>query len=57
MIIGFFNSKGGVMKTTLVQSLAAYLAHTGASVAIIDGDPQLTTAKWAALRKSLAFRA
>lgn len=40
-IISFFNHKGGVGKTTLVQNLAFALAEAGQKVLCIDADPQM----------------
>lgn len=40
-IITFFNHKGGVGKTTLVQNLGCLLADKGQKVLLIDADPQM----------------
>ncbi len=49
-VILFAQQKGGAGKTTLLTQLAAYRAAGGATVALIDLDPQRSTAAWAAER-------
>lgn len=53
------NPKGGAGKTTLTFILAGELARSGASVAVIDADPNAIIAGWgrrrAAERKQLPF--
>ncbi len=46
-VIALANLKGGVGKSTLAVSIAGALASSGASVALIDADPQGTVTAWA----------
>lgn len=39
-VLAFANNKGGVGKTSNVQSVGVYLAHQGYRVLLIDSDPQ-----------------
>lgn len=48
-VITMLSSKGGVGKTTTALILATELAFEGASVVIIDADPNFPLAKWAAM--------
>lgn len=50
MIYALTNSKGGVSKTTNSVHLAAALARTSPTL-LIDGDPQSSSAIWAARRR------
>lgn len=50
------NSKGGSGKSTLVAILACALAESGASVSVIDADPQQTLGGWFAESENLPFR-
>lgn len=45
-IISFINSKGGVGKTTLSVSLAAYLKNQNKKVLLVDADPQGSLRDW-----------
>jgi len=47
----FVQQKGGAGKSTLLTQLAVHRALTGARVALIDLDPQRSTANWFAERK------
>ena len=47
----FVQQKGGAGKTMLLTQLAALYAGNGASVALIDLDPQRSTANWVAQRR------
>lgn len=55
-IITAANSKGGSGKSTLIIILASALAESGASVCVIDADPQMTVGKWAADCETLNFK-
>lgn len=48
-VIAFANPKGGAGKTTSALLLASELAGNGASVAIIDADPEKWISQWGAL--------
>lgn len=48
-VIAFANPKGGAGKTTSALLLASELAVRGASVAIIDADPEKWISQWGAL--------
>ena len=50
--ISVANPKGGAGKTTLTFVLAAELARNGASVAVIDADPNAIIAKWGHTRQT-----
>lgn len=45
-IIALANSKGGVGKSTLCLLIASELAQNGASVLIVDADPQRSCLQW-----------
>lgn len=45
-VIVFANSKGGVGKTTSAALLAQVLTHYGASVSLIDADPNKPLSSW-----------
>ena len=55
MVITFLNWKGGVGKTTLSVHVAWELAQAGASVLLMDADPQASATQWAGLRESTPF--
>ena len=44
------NPKGGSGKSTIATNLAAYYAHKGRSVALMDHDPQGSSMRWLKLR-------
>lgn len=48
-VISFANPKGGAGKTTSALLLAGELADRGASVAIVDADPERWISQWGAL--------
>jgi chromosome partitioning protein len=48
-VISFVSPKGGAGKTTSAVLLATQLAESGASVTIIDADPNKNIAEWASL--------
>jgi chromosome partitioning protein len=48
-VIAFANPKGGAGKTTSALLLASELAGRGASIAIIDADPEKWISQWGAL--------
>lgn len=48
-VISFANPKGGAGKTTSALLLAGELADRGASVALIDADPEKWISQWGAL--------
>ena len=54
-VICFANPKGGVGKSTSALVLASGLVAAGASVAVVDGDPNRTIFKWAASAGDAGF--
>lgn len=48
-VISIVNQKGGVGKSTITINLARAIQLDGASIAVIDCDPQGTTTDWGAL--------
>lgn len=55
MIYAVINSKGGVGKTTTAVHLASMLARNGKAL-LIDGDPQSSSAVWAAWRRETEYQ-
>lgn len=51
-IIAVVAQKGGVGKTTLSQCLAVEALRQGMAAAIIDTDPQKSTAEWGSQREA-----
>ncbi|MFP5018976.1 ParA family protein, partial [Paenarthrobacter ureafaciens] len=51
MIIVVGSEKGGVGKSTVVTNLAVELAKRGMRIAVVDGDRQRSTARWAVDRE------
>jgi chromosome partitioning protein len=49
-VISILSQKGGAGKTTIAVNLAVYASLQGASVAILDIDPQSSASTWADLR-------
>lgn len=45
-VISFLNPKGGSGKTTAVINVSTCIARQGASVAVVDTDPQLSLTNW-----------
>ena len=56
MIIALLNQKGGVGKTTLATHLAGELAAHGASVVMLDADPQGSALDWSQRRQQKGLR-
>lgn len=55
-VIAFSSPKGGAGKTTAATLLATVLAQRGASVAVIDADPNKNVVDWAKLPGKRASR-
>jgi chromosome partitioning protein len=54
MIFACVNTKGGVGKTTTAVHLATMLCREGETL-LIDGDPQMSAASWAAWRRETTY--
>lgn len=52
-VFSVVNQKGGVGKSTITINLARAIQNDGASVAVIDCDPQGTTTDWGALNATV----
>lgn len=52
-ILAFISGKGGVMKSTNSQNLAAALVNDDYKVMIVDCDPQRTSYNWNVLRQNI----
>ena len=55
-VIAFANGKGGVGKSTATLTLATTLAHQGASVTVLDCDPNLPIKTWSDGRSASTVR-
>lgn len=55
MIIGLFNQKGGVGKTTVAVNIAAGLSLNNHRVFLLDADPQGSVLQWHAIQAHPAF--
>jgi chromosome partitioning protein len=55
VIIAVLNQKGGVGKTTLATHLAGEYTRAGASVVLIDADPQGSSLDWSQRRKEATY--
>jgi len=55
-VISFASPKGGVGKSTSALILASGLAHAGASVTVIDGDPNRTLFNWSRNADATVFQ-
>jgi chromosome partitioning protein len=53
-VIAVLNQKGGSGKTTIATHLARALQLDGASVLLVDSDPQGSARDWAAVRDEIS---